>query len=410
MTSQLQELIASQPNSDSLLARVLQLLTEKSISDDDLIYFTHLLLAETPAIRGRYRLQIESKELRGLIPSLKQLPHRPRGAKNAPADWQFKFIDLFAGSGGMRLGMQGAGGKCVFSSEIDNFARATYFRNFGEVPFGDIKAVDPDDIPQHDVLVGGFPCQPFSIAGLQRGLKDERGGLFFEIESILETHEPKAFLLENVGGLRSRRSIATLNMMVEKVRGIGYHCPQPRILNARYFGVPQNRPRVFIVGFRSKAAETRFEYPRGRNAEVPVRSILSGEPVDSRYYLSEQLLSTLRAHKLRHGKRGNGFGLQILDIDSVANTIVVGGMGHERNLIRDPRLTQTRKDAKRLRERNSEGIRRMTPHEWAGLQGYPSDFNFPVSDTQAYKQLGNSVAVPLIKCLGKQIIRALSRS
>jgi DNA (cytosine-5)-methyltransferase 1 len=309
----------------------------------------------------------------------------------------------------MRLGMQAAGGECVFSSEIDDFARATYFQNFGELPFGDIASIDHEDIPKHDVLVGGFPCQPFSIAGLQRGFRDRRGGLFFEVESILSTSRPRALLLENVGGLSSRKSSAALREILLRLKGRGYHCPEPRILNARHFGVPQNRARIFIVGFRSQAALKRFEYPEARRKQVNVGKILSTEPVDYRYYLSPRLLSTLEAHKSRHSKRGNGFGLQILDPDDVANAIVVGGMGHERNLIRDPLPTSQLRQHNLLDEINSEGIRRMTPFEWSQLQGYPKHFKFPVSDTQAYKQLGNSVAVPLIRALGNQIVLALGR-
>jgi len=406
VSSQLQRLISSQLVPDPTLARAIRLGLVSEISDDDLIYFTHLLQATNREMRSHYRRQIESEELVRLIPKLNSLPHRPRGTQKALQNPRFTFIDLFAGAGGMRLGMQAAKGRCVFSSEIDNFARATYFRNFGELPFGDIQSIDREDIPSHDVLVGGFPCQPFSIAGLQRGFKDKRGGLFFEIDSILKSHEPKALLLENVGGLRSRRSSDALKRILSKLDERGYYCPNPEILNARHFGVPQNRARIFIVGFRSRAAMMRFEYPKAKRKNVTVGEILHRN-VDPRYYLSERLLSTLEAHKSRHRRKGNGFGLQVLERDDVANAIVVGGMGHERNLVRDPLPASVVRNLKAPLEVNSEGIRRMTPDEWAQLQGYPHRFKFPVSDTQAYKQLGNSVAVPLITELGKQIAHAL---
>jgi len=409
VATQLQRLIGSQLVPDPTLAKAIRLALVNEISDDDLIYFTHLLQAPNRATRSRYRRQIESEELVRLIPKFNALPHRPRGTQHASQSSRFTFVDLFAGAGGMRLGMQAAGGKCVFSSEIDNFARATYFRNFGELPFGDIQSIDREDIPPHDVLVGGFPCQPFSIAGLQRGFEDKRGGLFFEIDSILETYKPRAFLFENVGGLNSRRSSDALREILLRLEKRGYHCPTPKILNARHFGVPQNRARIFIVGFRSRTAMNRFEYPKARRKEVTVGKILSRALVDPRYYLSQRLLSTLEAHKSRHKRRGNGFGLQVLDRDDVANAIVVGGMGHERNLIRDPLPASVVRNLKGTPEVNSEGIRRMTPDEWARLQGYPRRFRFPVSDTQAYKQLGNSVAVPLITELGKQIALALCR-
>jgi len=408
VSSPLQRLISSQRIPDPTLAKAIRLGSVNEISDDDLIYFTHLLQAPNRDMRSHYRRQIESEELVSLIPNLKALPHRPRGTQKASLNSRFTFVDLFAGAGGMRLGMQDAKGRCVFSSEIDNFARATYFRNFGELPFGDIQSIDREDIPPHDVLVGGFPCQPFSIAGLQRGFEDKRGGLFFEIDSILESHEPKALLLENVGGLRSRRSSDALKQILSKLDERGYYCPEPKILNARHFGVPQNRARIFIVGFRSQAAMRRFEYPEARKKEVTVGKILR-KNVDPRYYLSEKLLSTLEAHKSRHSRKGNGFGLQVLEREDVANAIVVGGMGHERNLIRDPLPASVVRNLKEPSEVNSKGIRRMTPEEWAQLQGYTRRFEFPVSDTQAYKQLGNSVAVPLITELGKQIALALRK-
>lgn len=409
MATRVQRLIRTLKIIDPIVARAVRLTSRCEISDEDLVYFTHLLQAPQSLTRRRYRKKIGSKELIELIPKSALLPHRPRGTQKGPADSLFTFIDLFAGAGGMRLGMQAAGGKCVFSSEIDDFARATYFQNFGELPFGDIASIDHEDIPKHDVLVGGFPCQPFSIAGLQRGFNDRRGGLFFEIDSILETHMPKALLLENVGGLSSRKSSAAFREILSRLQKRGYYCPEPRILNARHFGVPQNRARIFIVGFQSQAAMKRFEYPKAKKNEVNVEKILSPEPVDYRYYLSPRLLSTLEAHKSRHSKRGNGFGLQILDPEDVANAIVVGGMGHERNLIRDPLPTSQLRQLNLLDEINSEGIRRMTPFEWSQLQGYPKHFKFPVSDTQAYKQLGNSVAVPLIRALGNQIVLALGR-
>lgn len=409
MATPLQRLIGSLPIADPTLARAARLGLVKDISDDDLIYFTHLLQAPNSATRSHYRRQIDSEDLINLIPSPEALPHRPRGTHKPSKDPRFTFVDLFSGAGGMRLGMQGAQGKCVFSSEIDNFARATYFQNFGELPFGDVHSIDPEDIPPHDVLVGGFPCQPFSIAGLQRGFEDKRGGLFFEIESILKTHKPKSLLLENVGGLNSRRSSNALQEMLLRLEKLGYHCPTPRILNARHYGVPQNRPRIFIVGFRSQAAMRRFEYPKAKRKEVNVGQILSATRVHHRYYLSQRLLMTLKAHKSRHRTRGNGFGLQILDPGDVANAIVVGGMGHERNLIRDPLPFSKLRQLDLLGEINSEGIRRMTPLEWSQLQGYPRHFKFPVSDTQAYKQLGNSVAVPLITALANQIMLALRK-
>lgn len=321
---------------------------------------------------------------------------------------KFTFIDLFAGIGGMRAAFQSLGGKCVFSSEWDVKAQETYFENFGEVPFGDITKIEASKVPNHDVLVAGFPCQAFSIAGARGGFTDTRGTLFFDVARLIEARKPAAFLLENVKGLISHDRGRTLATILNTLReDLGYHVPDPQIVNARNFGVPQNRERIFIVGFRRESAFSKFSYPAPTDSTSTIRDIKESDVVSVKYYMSTQYLKTLEEHRRRHEAKGNGFGFEIIPDDGVANAIVVGGMGRERNLLVDHRLTNFQPITKIKGEVNRQGIRRMTPREWARLQGFPDKFVIPVSDAQAYKQFGNSVAVPAIAATGKRILRAL---
>jgi DNA (cytosine-5)-methyltransferase 1 len=321
---------------------------------------------------------------------------------------KFTFIDLFAGIGGMRTAFQSLGGKCVFSSEWDPKAQETYLENFGEVPFGDITKIESTQVPRHNVLLAGFPCQAFSIAGARGGFNDTRGTLFFDVARLIEAKKPDAFLLENVKGLKSHDRGRTLTTILNTLRDdLGYHVPEPQIINARNFGVPQNRERIFIVGFRRESAFSKFSYPVPSSQHPTIREIKEREVVSVKYYMSTQYLKTLEEHRRRHESKGNGFGFEIIPDDGVANAIVVGGMGRERNLVIDHRLKDFDPITKIKGEVNRRGIRRMTPREWARLQGFPDKFIIPVSDAQAYKQFGNSVAVPAIAATGKNILRAL---
>ncbi len=325
-------------------------------------------------------------------------------------DYQFKFIDLFAGIGGIRLAFQNLKGKCIFSSEWDKYSKLTYEANFGEVPFGDItkeeiKGFIPDDF---DVLCAGFPCQSFSIAGKRGGFEDTRGTLFFDVAEIIKRKRPKAFFLENVKGLRSHDKGKTLSTILNTLRNdLNYYVPEPKIINAKEFGVPQNRERIFIVGFRKDLGIDNFEYPKPIKKEVKLSDILEKQEVSVKYYLSTTYLETLRKHKARHASKGNGFGYEILSNDGVANAVVCGGMGRERNLILDDRLTNFVPVTKITGKVNREGVRKMTPREWARLQGFPDEFKIVVSDAQAYKQFGNSVAVPAIQATAESIIKKL---
>lgn len=328
----------------------------------------------------------------------------------APKNPKFTFIDLFAGIGGFRMAMQNLGGKCLFTSEWDEKAKETYMANFGEIPFGDItKESTKEFIPDgFDVLCAGFPCQAFSIAGRRGGFEDTRGTLFFDVAEIIRRKKPKAIFLENVKGLLNHDQGKTLSTILNVLRNeLGYYVPDPKIMNARNFGVPQKRERIFIVGFRKDLGVEEFEYPKPIDKTVAFEDVKEENEVSVKYYLSTQYLSTLRKHRKRHEDKGNGFGFEIIPDDGIANAIVVGGMGRERNLVNDDRLTNFVPITNIKGEVNKEGIRRMTPREWARLQGFPDNFKIQVSDAAAYKQFGNSVAVPAIKATANEIIKRI---
>ena len=328
----------------------------------------------------------------------------------AKKDTKFTFIDLFSGIGGMRIAFQNLGGKCVFSSEIDEQAKKTYAINFGEIPEGDITRIDAKNIPDHDILVGGFPCQAFSIAGKRGGFNDTRGTLFFDIARIIKTKQPKAFFLENVKGLTNHRGGKTLETILNVLRNdLKYVVPDPQIMNAKDFGVPQNRERIFIVGFRNDLGikETDFSYPKPTDKTKTIRDILEEKPVSAKYYLSTKYIECLEKHKARNESKGNGFGYEIKDLDGVSNTIVTGGMGRERNRIIDKRLKDFTPVTHIKGEVNRIGLRRMTPREWARLQGFPDKFKIEVSDVSAYKQFGNSVAIPAVQATAKKIVEKI---
>ncbi len=328
-----------------------------------------------------------------------------------PENYTFKFIDLFAGIGGFRLALQNLGGKCVFTSEWDENAKKTYRANFGETPFGDITLPSTKKyIPKEfDLLCAGFPCQAFSIAGKRGGFEDTRGTLFFDVAEIIKIHRPKAIFLENVKGLRNHNGGKTLATILNVLRNdLDYFVPEPEIINAKDFGVPQNRERIYIVGFRKDIGISSFEYPKPLKAKVTFKEIKEKKTVPTKYYLSTQYLQTLVNHKERHKGKGNGFGYEIIGDNDISNTIVVGGMGRERNLVVDNRITDFTPTTHIKGEVNKEGIRKMTPREWARLQGFPDDFIISVADASAYKQFGNSVAIPAIQATAKQIIDLLN--
>ena len=360
---------------------------------DALAFVKEILTKEYP--KTEITNKVAEEALQYLIFDLNEIVPFP-----APENPKFKFIDLFAGIGGFRMAFQNLEGKCVFTSEWDKYSKQTYKANFGEIPFGDItKAKTKSYIPDNfDVLCAGFPCQAFSIAGRRGGFEDTRGTLFFDVAEIIKKKKPKAIFLENVKGLRNHDKGKTLATILNVLReDLNYYVPQPQILNAKEFGVPQNRERIFIVGFRKDLGITDFQYPEPTSKDAVLDDILEKEEVSVKYYLSTTYVQTLKNHRARHESKGNGFGYEIIPNDGTANAVVCGGMGRERNLVYDDRLSNFVPVTHITGEVNREGIRKMTPREWARLQGFPDNFKIIVSDAQAYKQFGNSVAVPAIQ-------------
>ncbi len=323
----------------------------------------------------------------------------------------YRAIDLFAGVGGIRLGFEQAFKEqinFVYSNDNNKFAGQTYKANFGEIDISDInKAIeDTSKIPDHDILMGGFPCQPFSIAGEQRGFEDKtRGTLFYALAKIISAKQPVAFLLENVKHFQHHNKGRTWKTVKDVLQNeLGYKT-YDIILNARYFGVPQNRPRFYCVGFRDKDAI--FEWPKEDTPEVKLKDFLDHN-VDESFYIGQQYFNSLKKHRARHEAAGHGFGYRILDPEGIAGTIVVGGMGLERNLIQNSPLPNCWKPGDDpLKKKNCEGVRVLTPRECARLQGFPDSFKITVSDTQAYKQFANSVAVPVIRAIAENMLLTL---
>lgn len=322
-----------------------------------------------------------------------------------------KFIDVFAGIGGMRLGFESAfpNSETVFVSEIDEKAAQTYRANFNAPAtiHGDITTVETESIPDFDICLAGFPCQAFSIAGKRKGFEDSykgiaRGTLFWEIVRLCEAHRPKVIFCENVKGLLSHDKGRTLDVIVGAFKEVGYNVDYA-VLNSKDFGVPQNRERVYIVCFRDDIDNSKFAFPKGEESSPAIRDVLDAAPVPSKYYLSDVYLSTLREHKEKQVAKGNGFGYIVRDLDGIAGACVCGGMGKERNLIIDPRPHSMVPTTNIKGKINSENIRKMTPREWARLQGFPNNFVFPVADTHVYKQLGNAVTVPVIGAIASTI-------
>jgi DNA (cytosine-5)-methyltransferase 1 len=334
---------------------------------------------------------------------------------NSDANPPFRFIDLFAGIGGIRLGFESHGGKCVFTSEWNKFAQKTYLENFPQtsdhVFEGDITAIDASDIPDHEVLLAGFPCQPFSIAGVSKkkalgrphGFEcTTQGTLFFDVARIIAEKEPDAFLLENVKNLLSHDKGNTFKVILQTLRDeLGYEVHY-RVIDGKHF-VPQHRERILIVGFRGR---TNFSWDELQLPERGIRKISSvlhpqdgtetvEEPfttgdlamVNPKYTLTPKLWTYLKAYAEKHRKAGNGFGYGLVDSDSIARTLSARYYkdGSEILVSQGPRRRP----------------RRLTPRECARLMGFPDDFQIPVSDTQAYRQFGNSVVVPVIEEVGR---------
>ena len=294
---------------------------------------------------------------------------------------QFTFIDLFAGIGGTRLGLERAGGKCVFSSEWDVNCQKTYLANFGETPNGDITKILPGEIPNFDVLVGGFPCQPFSSIGKRQGfLHATQGTLFYDVARIIDSKKPKAFLLENVPGLLTHDKGKTFETVMSTLRGLGYIVSE-RVLNSVDFGVPQIRKRIYIVGFRSDLVQGnfQFDFPEGNGKIVHVNSILEKDALG--YSISKRLQDGYLT-KLNDGRPMK------VDQDSAHPVKTLVSSYHKIQ-----RLTGT------FVKDGETGLRLFSENECKALMGFPKSFKVPVSRTQMYRQFGNSVVVPVVEAI-----------
>ena len=301
---------------------------------------------------------------------------------------KFTFIDLFAGIGGLRLPFEELGGKCVFSSELDKYAQDTYEANFGERPKGDIAKISAEEIPDHDILLAGFPCQPFSIIGKGQGFADTRGTLFFEIERILKTKQPRAFLLENVSRLVSHdhgRTFATIRNELEK---LGYHIYW-KVMNALDYGLPQKRERIIIVGFRDGAVP--FSFPQPYKQRAKLKDFLEpNEFVEKKHFASDKIikkrLEAVKDKKITkpsiwHENKGGNIGIHEY------SCALRAGASYNYLLV--------------------DGVRRLTPRECLNLQGFPRNFKIVVPDAQIRKQAGNSVPVSMIREVAKRTVKAM---
>lgn len=306
-----------------------------------------------------------------------------------------KFIDLFAGVGGMRMAFENAGTQCVFSSEIDKFAAQAYFANFGEMPHGDITKIHASEIPPFDILIGGFPCQPFSSAGQgikktlgqKMGLECEKGNLFREIVRILDHHKPVAFLLENVKNIRSIDQGRAFKTIMDALSDVGYNI-KTEVLNAKYY-VPQNRERVFFAGFNKDMIDNyhEFKFPYFMPENLPkLKNVLETNPDDS-FTLTDKAWEWHQKHKAKHCKEGRsgGYGYNFGNLESHARTITTNVNNF-------------------LIQQENKNPRMLTPRECARLQGFPESFKIVCSKTQAYKQFGNSVAIPLVTDIARNLI------
>ena len=369
-------------------------------------------LADSPEAKKYNDILIENGiDLRSL-PSVKDFNKVNNVVLTTKRKDKFTFIDLFAGIGGFRIAMQSLGGRCVFSSEWDEAAKETYFDNYGEVPFGDITKKEIKDlIPDHfDVLCAGFPCQPFSNAGLKKGIEDTRGTLFYHIAEILRDHQPKAVLLENVRGLISNDKGNTIQTVLRTITGMGYRCNVPQeliengpinklkeecakmVLSAKDYGVPQNRPRIYIVLWREDLGIESFEYPGPENVKTSVASILENE-VGDEYTISDKLWEGHKRRRIEHAEKGNGFGYCLFNGESEYTSTI------SRRYYKD--------GSEILIEQEGKNPRKLTPREAANLQGFPKEFKLPDSNTKAYQQFGNSVAVPVVLKVSEQIVKQI---
>jgi len=316
----------------------------------------------------------------------------------------YTIFDLFAGIGGTRIAFEKAGAKCVYTCEWDKFAKITYEENFYGVDASDVRDLEISQIPDFDILVAGFPCQPFSIAGVSKknslgkehGFKDKKqGNLFFQIARILDGKHPKAFLLENVKNLLYHDKKNTINTIINVLDSLDYSLSY-KVLDGKYY-VPQHRERIYLVGFDKKryGEVDNFIFPQPPNRDLPQIKDILDKNIDEKYILSDRLWEYLQAYKEKHRKRGNGFGYGLINPKTDSTTRTLSARYH--------------KDGSEIliyRGKN-KNPRRLTPRECARLMGFEEDFIIPVSDTQAYRQFGNSVVIPVVHEIAIRLLKKL---
>jgi DNA (cytosine-5)-methyltransferase 1 len=363
----------------------------------------HIKLDEVTYQKLRKQSSLNSSSMQDYVISAISNKLKESEASYAAHSPKFKFIDLFAGIGGMRLAFESAGGRCVYTSEWDKYAQKTYMANFEEMPEGDITQVDEKKIPDHDILVAGFPCQPFSIAGVSKknslgrahGFLDKtQGTLFFDVARIIKEKRPKAFLLENVKNLKTHDKGRTFNVICETLNELGYNL-HVSVLDGKYY-VPQHRERIFIVGFDKNIFNGResFHFPEKNEVNYCFKDILE-KNVDEKYTLSDKLWNYLQQYAEKHRAKGNGFGFGMVDLEGISRTLSARYYKDGSEIL--------------IPQKGGKNPRKLTPRECARLQGYPETFKIVVSDTQAYKQFGNSVVVPLIEEIAMQMIETMER-
>lgn len=326
----------------------------------------------------------------------------PKPRPPAPESLPFRFIDLFAGIGGLRIGLEKVGGRCVYSCEWNKYAQKTYTAWFGDTPTGDIRDVRPADIPIHHVLAAGFPCQPFSIAGVSKkkslgmdhGFKDiTQGTMFFHLATLIEVLRPPVLLLENVKNLRSHDGGKTWTVIYNALKELDYVIFD-KVIDAAGW-VPQHRERIFVVGFdrRVFGNDPPFEFPEPPTTKRPKLRDILDKKVDDRYTLSDHLWNYLQEYAAKHKAKGNGFGFGLADLDGITRTLSARYFKDGSEIL--------------IPQGKNKNPRRLTPQETRRLMGFPEDKAIVVSDTQAYKQFGNAVVPPVAEAVGRQIVKVL---
>jgi DNA (cytosine-5)-methyltransferase 1 len=323
-------------------------------------------------------------------------------------DQIFTVMDLFAGIGGFRLGFDKAGFKTIYSNDFDKWCKISFDNYFGEgaMDLRDITKVNADELPDADIITAGFPCQPFSKIGKLHGFSDARGTLFWDVLRILKSKRPKAFVLENVANLVKHDGGNTFQIIKEGLENELGYTVYYKVLNSKDYGLPQDRKRIYIIGFRG---ELDFKFPEPVELEKNVGDILEKDEVHDFYFMSQKYMDGLEKHRQRHEAKGHGFGYRVLNPNGISTTCVVGNMGRERNLIQDK--AKPKGSVNRTGSLLSDsGIRKLTVREYARLQGFPDDYEFPDKVTIAYKQIGNAVSVPVAFAVAKKVKETLLMS